>query len=324
MNIPEQPRVERGERPRVSVIISAYHSDAFLADCLDSLRKQSFQDFEIVVVNSSPEERTRALIQTDFPQVVFYQSPTRLLPGAAHNKGVAMASGELLAFIDPDCRARPDWLTNLVSACDRGHTIVGGAMGVVSPTYLEIGQHLTKWHWILTGLPPRSTTNLPTSNLCFTREVFQEAGPFEPDLYCSDGILIWRACRKGHLPLFEPSAVVLHNHRETARSFWKIRVQRGREFARERAAFEQWPHQRLIAYLLFMPCLPLYALWRSFRNSLRSGWLLPYILTLPVQALGHFGWTLGEAQAHLSMLGEGYGTRHAAKSERSLLRRNDD
>jgi len=299
-------RVQDVNRKRVSVIISAYDSDAFIAECLDSLRNQTFKNFEIVVVNSSPEERTEALIQASFPEVLFYQSPTRLLPGAAHNKGVEMARGELLAFIDPDCCAHPDWLAGLVSACDRGHTIVGGAMDVVTPTWLEIGQHLTKWHWILTGLPPRLCSNLPTSNLCLTREVFQDSGPFEPDLYCSDGILIWRACRKGHVPIFEPKAVVMHYHRETARSFWHVRIQRGREFARERAALEEWSDNRVMVYLFFMPLLPLYVLLRAFRNCLRSGWLLRYFLTLPVQVLGHLGWTVGEAQTHLSILAESF------------------
>jgi GT2 family glycosyltransferase len=291
---------------RVSVIISAYESDAFIAECLHSLRNQTFRDFEIVVVNSSTEERTALLIQAGFPEVLFYQSPSRLLPGAAHNKGVEIARGELLAFIDPDCRARPDWLAGLVSACDRGHTIVGGAMDVVTPTWLEIGQHLTKWHWILTGLPPRLCTNLPTSNLCLTRQVFQDCGPFEPDLYCSDGILVWRACRKGHIALFEPNAVVMHYHHETARSFWQIRVQRGCEFARERTAFEKWSHSRIMAHLLVIPLLPLYVLLRALRHCLRSGWLLRYFLTLPIQVLGHVGWTLGETRAYLGILAQSF------------------
>src|SRR6185437_2346426 len=127
--------------PRVSVILPAYYSDATLRDCLQALRRQSFRDFETVLVNSSPEGSTAA-IAAEFPEIRFIQNHTRLLPHAARNLGVEYAGGELLVFSDPDCAAHPDWLMHLVEAWKSGHAVAGGAMGLAKQSWFEQGFHL--------------------------------------------------------------------------------------------------------------------------------------------------------------------------------------
>jgi len=51
--------------PRASVIAPAYHSDATIHAFLDGLSGQTFRDFETIVVNSSPEGRTRTIVDGD-------------------------------------------------------------------------------------------------------------------------------------------------------------------------------------------------------------------------------------------------------------------
>src|SRR5512144_1102084 len=110
-------------RPQVSVIIPAYYSDSGIAGCLEALRSQSFRDFEAIVVNSSPGDRTREIVTTQFPEVKLLENPTRLLPHAARNRGVSLAVGQILVFTDADCRGSPDWLERLVDAHGAGHEI---------------------------------------------------------------------------------------------------------------------------------------------------------------------------------------------------------
>ena len=63
--------------PRVSVVLPAYFSDGSIAQCLDAIHAQTFQDFEVIVVNSSPESRTKEIVTSRFPRVIFEQSSTR-------------------------------------------------------------------------------------------------------------------------------------------------------------------------------------------------------------------------------------------------------
>lgn len=286
------------KQPRVSVIIPAYYSHGTVASCLKALRGQVFRDFETILVNSSPEEVTRQIVTTEFPEVVFVQSPTRLFPHAARNRGVSLSRGELLVFTDPDCRAHPDWLFWLVEAHDAGHKVVGGSMGLASASWFEQGVHLCKFSWLLSGLTPAQRKILPSANVCYSRKVWDEVGPLEGNLFCGDAVLSWRAGAAGYRPWFNPQALVEHQHGGSVLAFWKERLVRGQEFALARTEFEQWSRWRGGIYVVLLPALVFLVLLRAGRDAFRSGWRAAFLFTLPLQLIGQLGWCLGEAQSH--------------------------
>jgi GT2 family glycosyltransferase len=283
--------------PLVSVIISAYHSDNVIRGCLESLGKQTFTDFETIVVNSSDEEHTCNIVEERFPDTRFIQNRIRLLPHAAHNMGVNHARGKLLAFIDPDCRARADWLEVLVKTLEGGKEMAGGGMEPHHKTWFEMGAHLTKFHWLLSGLQPGTCRIIPTSNACYSKEAFEIIGPFEPDFYCGDAIQSWRARRKGYLLWFEPRAVVEHIHGGNIASFCGERFKRGYDFMTARERFEKWRRIIFALYTAASPLLLLKVLVQAALNASKCGRVGEYFLTLPVQILGHGSWALGEVCA---------------------------
>lgn len=68
-----------------------------------------------------------------------------------------------------------------------------------------------------------------------------------------------------------------------------------------RAEFERWSRTRVILYLLAAPALVLVVLARTANWANRAGWLAPYLLSLPVQALAQSAWSAGEAQGAWSV-----------------------
>lgn len=293
---------DRTRSPRVSVIIPAYYSYDTVATCLAALRAQTFHDFETILINSSPEEITSQIVTTRFPEVTFEQSMTRLLPHAARNRGVRLARGELFVFTDPDCSARPDWLARLVEGYDAGHPVIGGGMELGSNRWFERGVHLCKFSWLLSGLTAGPRWILPSANVCYARDVWNQIGPFDEDYFCGDALLSWRTGAQG-IPLwFEPQAVVEHRHEGNIRSLWRERLQRGQEFAVVRAKFEHWSWSRVAIFLTCFPLLVLLVLTRAGRDAFRSGWGRNFIVTLPVQFVGQLAWCLGEARAHLRLV----------------------
>jgi O-antigen biosynthesis protein len=283
--------------PYVSVIIPAYYSYRTIEACLQALRIQRFRDFETIVVNSSPEDRTQEIMTERFPEVIFEQSPTRLFPHAARNRGATLAHGRLLVSTDPDCVANPSWLACLVDRHQAGYPVVGGSMDVVDGNWFEYGIHLCKFFWALPGLSPGSRWILPTANLCYSREVWNAVGPMDT-CFVGDAVFSWRAVAQGYLPWFEPNAVVKHHHDGTMGSFWHERLSRGHEFAEVRMVFERWSRLRATLYLFIWPLLVPLVLVRAGRDSLRAGWGWRYLWTLPIQFLGHLAWSLGEAYSH--------------------------
>ena len=284
--------------PTTSIIIPAYNSYDTIGLCLEALERQTASDFEVIVVNSSAEDQTRRILEDRFPKVIFRQSDRRLLPHAARNLGVEIASGEALVFSDPDCLAHPEWLETLLAAGSNGR-VVQGSMGLHGTDWLQRGIHLCKWHALLPGLPARSLWLVATGNALYSRELWDRVGPFDGDLWAGDALLSWRAAEAGANLVFEPRAVIDQIHNEDLRSHCRERFHRGREFGEIRAAREGWSRGRCVVTTALLPALALLVLGRTALASLRAGWLGSFLLTLPVHLSGNVAWLLGEAQAQI-------------------------
>lgn len=291
-----------GAAPLVSVVVPAYYSDPTIAAFLESLRQQTFADFETIIVNSSPEDRTAKLVAERFPAARFEQSPHRLLPHAARNRGVDLARGRLIVFTDPDCVCAPDWLGALVEASRQGHGVVVGAMDLAGATAFERAVHLCKFaSWLPGGRAGRRAI-APTANALYTREVWEAAGPFRGDSFSSDTLLSWHAVAHGIHPWFEPRAVVAHRHRGDIRSFLRERRARGEDFARLRITEEKRSRAWAALHLLALPAIPLLELARVGRRAIHSGWTPAFVWTAPLQLAANTAWALGEARTHARIL----------------------
>jgi GT2 family glycosyltransferase len=284
--------------PPASVIIPAYESHATIAATLEALRAQSLQDFETVVVDSSPSDTTEELLGADFPEVAYEHSPKRMLPHEARNRGVELARSDLLVFTDPDCVPRPDWLAALVGAHDPDHPVVAGAIEDAGSSWFDRGVHLTKFSpWIAGGAAgPRS--DLATANLLWSRSAWERFGPFPTERWCGDTELCWRAADAGVELLFEPAAVVEHEHEADLRDFVRERHARGEDFAAMRAHLRGWSRLQAAMRMVAFPVVPLVLLARAIGYAAGAGRLGEGLWTAPLQLVGYTAWALGEARAY--------------------------
>jgi GT2 family glycosyltransferase len=282
-------------RPRVSVVLPAWNSAATLPACLDALAGQTWRDFEVIVVNSSTDAEASAIAARY--GIRFEQSRARLLPHAARNRGVELATGDCLVFSDPDCVARPDWLARLIDAHVSGKPIVQGAMGLRRGGWLQAGIHLCKWHGLLAG-PPRAVTGAATGNLLVSRGVFEEAGPFEPQLFCGDAVFVWRAMDRGYRVHFEPAAVVDQIHDHGLAELMRQRLFRGKEFAMARAGHGRWSRTRALIHVAFGPLALGLVVARAARSAVAAGLGGEFLSTLPISVVGHAAWTTGEMRGY--------------------------
>ncbi len=192
--------------PAVSVILPAFLSHRTIAACLHSLRRQTFDDFETIVVDSSPHEATARIVAAEFPEVRLFRSQNRLSAHAARNLGTRHARGRILVFSDPDCQMTPEWLARLVRAHRSGHRAVGGSVDSLRTGWLESRIHWSKYAWWLSSGPRGPRPELPTANVSYPRELFEKIGPF-PEVWCGDPILSRRAVALGIGLWFEPRRV---------------------------------------------------------------------------------------------------------------------
>ena len=113
-------------RPRVSVVVCSYNGDRTLAQCLDSLGRLEYPDYEVILVDDGSTDDTPT-IAGRFPNIRFIRHAANRGLSAARNTGLLAATGEIVAYTDSDCFADRDWLTHLVHRLEStGAHAVGG------------------------------------------------------------------------------------------------------------------------------------------------------------------------------------------------------
>ncbi len=89
--------------PLVTVIIPTCNSAAFIDDALDSVFAQTFQDFEIIVIDDASTDATASLVKArQDDRLTLVELPRNVGPGASRNVGIHHAAGRYLAFLDSD------------------------------------------------------------------------------------------------------------------------------------------------------------------------------------------------------------------------------
>ncbi len=105
-------------KPKISVIISAYNEQDYINMSLDSLDKQSFPDFETIVVADSCTDSTAEIAKRYGCKIL--KANTRNL-GKNRNIGAKEAKAEILVFLDADVAVSKDYLSKVYAAVNEGH-----------------------------------------------------------------------------------------------------------------------------------------------------------------------------------------------------------
>lgn len=287
--------------PTVSIVMPVYRAERTMAASLMSLADQTYRDFDVWIVDSSPSDHCRAIVEKTLPGAHYLRSEQRMWPHAALNRGVNNSTGELVAFLDPDVYAAPDWLEKMVAAHHgRGGPIVAG-IGCYGGHWLHAGFHLAKFDKWLDGGSPREVEEAPTASLLIPRATFLELGGFMEGSFHADTDLSWRLRDAGGRIWLEPEAAVQHHHIQGMKGFLSERFQRGGGYALLRTArFD--PGLLQIGIWSFLSVMPFRLCSQTFRvatNSVRAGYVVDLLRSAPVLVAGLEAWLLGESVVYL-------------------------
>jgi glycosyltransferase involved in cell wall biosynthesis len=94
-------RVAKTENPLVSIIMPTYNNAHFLPESLAAILKQTFRDFEIIIVDDGSTDDTETVVQPYRSSIRFFRKENGG-PAAARNLGIKNANGQLIAFLDAD------------------------------------------------------------------------------------------------------------------------------------------------------------------------------------------------------------------------------
>lgn len=113
-------RTEPVTSPRVSVVMSAYNEERYIAGAIESILAQTFTDFEFVIVDDGSTDRTVEIIESyDDPRIRLLRQPQNHGVVAAWTRGIAESTGEYIARMDADDLSHPERFERQVAFLDR-------------------------------------------------------------------------------------------------------------------------------------------------------------------------------------------------------------
>jgi GT2 family glycosyltransferase len=202
--------------PRISVLMPCFNHGAFIAEAVESVLAQTFQDFEIIVVDDgSTEPATReALSRLTGPRTTVLTTANRGLP-AARNHAALHASGEFYCALDADDKLAPTWFEKAVRVLDDRPDVM-----FVSHWLETFGDE--RWTWTpercdLAALLARNAVN---GAALVRRRVFESAGGYDETMRegCEDWDFWLRLVEGGFHGVIIPEVLFYYRRRSDSMS----------------------------------------------------------------------------------------------------------
>lgn len=218
---------------RFSLIIPTYNRQTLLRRCLTAATAQRYPDYEVIVVDDGSPDKTGEMVRSDFPQVRYIRQEPNRGPAAARNRGIEIATGEIIAFTDDDCLIPVDFLARLAEGYQHCPEIAGAGGYLEAPddilqqnVFAQYEAYVTHHIYHAGPEPYVGGFECPaggTNSMSYRKRVLEEVGGFDetfPVPGGEDADLKWRVVQQGYRLLYVPIKVV-HLHEYTLTRFWK-------------------------------------------------------------------------------------------------------
>ncbi len=217
---------------RVSVVVCTYNRASYLRKAIQSLVDQTCaaDRFELLVIDNASTDHTKRVTCEEFagqPNLRYVYEPVSGL-SKARNTGLAEAKSDIVAYLDDDAIADPDWVERTIDAFEQGGEklgAIGGKADLIweAPRPDWVPEHL---EFVLTRLDISSTpiTLAPHqtfvgANMAFRRSVLEQVGGFNEKLgrtgkklISNEELLLQREIdRRGYTRLYDPT-IRVHHH----------------------------------------------------------------------------------------------------------------
>lgn len=215
-----QPMVFAAARsvPAVSVVMTSWNDIRFLDEAVRSVLAQTMADFEFIIVDNGSVHRHKIAALTALDsRIRVLRLETDHGAAEAGNRGIALARAPLIARIDNDDRAEPEWLAAVKAALDKDSQLglVGTWVRLISEHGDPLGIDRTPESDCAIRFTLLSHNPFYHSSTAYRRELIERVGGIEPGQNLTHDHRLWRAilpfCRARNLPR------VLCNYRYNSR-----------------------------------------------------------------------------------------------------------
>jgi cellulose synthase/poly-beta-1,6-N-acetylglucosamine synthase-like glycosyltransferase len=217
--------------PFFSIIIPVKNEEAFIGNCLESLKRLDYpkDKFEIIISDGMSIDNTAEIAKRYGAKIVKNEAQT-VAPG--RNAGFRNSQGEFIAFSDADCTFDKNWLNNALNYFKDDK--VGGVGGPnISPEnetlfgravrlLFLMGSRASNSIYVTDSKEIKIVNNIPGCNAIYRREALEKVMPVDETLLTGDDVeMNYQLMKRGFKLLFAPDVVVCHYRRDNPGKFWK-------------------------------------------------------------------------------------------------------
>lgn len=215
--------------PLVSVVIANYNGKQFLSRCLETVFNSTYKNIEVIVVDNGS-------VDNSLPETKAKFNDTRLKlialeknfgPAYARNRGIEIAQGKYIAFLDNDTETEKDWIEKPVQVMEEDEKIGVCQCKLLllkDPQKLDyVGDYLSQFGFLV----QKATANeidkgqydsnfeilsAKSAAMIVRKELIDKTGGFDEDyfIYVEETDLCWRGWLAGYKAIFVPESRVYH------------------------------------------------------------------------------------------------------------------
>lgn len=213
-------------KPLVSIVIVTYNSDRYIKNCLETIKKTTYQKLETIVVDNASIDKTLEIIRFNFPKVKLVKNKVNTGYAAGCNQGVAEAQGSYVVIINPDTTVTANWLQPLLENINHKQVAVCQPLIMLSqkPEIVNLSGktvHYLGFDWLSDykskkiHFKVKNIDSFSGSAFLINKKIFKKAGGFDSRyfMYYEDGDLSWRLRLMGYRLLMVPESIVYHDYK---------------------------------------------------------------------------------------------------------------
>ena len=217
--------IQENSDPLVSIVILNYNAGNLLLDCIESIFKTRYDNFEVIVVDNASKDNSHKKCKEKFSKIHLIENKENLGYCQGNNVGIKQAKGGFIVILNPDTIVEPEWLHELLSAYNifgeglyqpklltsENHQVFNSAGNMIQ--IFGFGYSRGKGEIDAGQFDKPETTGYSSGACLFTSSTtLEKIGLFDPFLfaYHDDLDLGWRAAQLGVKSYYIPKSVVYH------------------------------------------------------------------------------------------------------------------
>lgn len=207
----------KSNNPKISIIIVNLNGKSYLASCLKSIEKNSYKNFEIILVDNNSTDGSIDFVRKNFPNVKIFKLNTNYGFAEPSNIGAKNAKGELLYFLNNDTTLCHDSLAELIKIIQKPEIAICQSLLLKPDNTIDSSGDFITTMGIPYSSKKKATEITPIlsargASMMIKKQIFYELGGFDKQFFASfeDVDLGWRAWISGYKVFLVPTSTVYH------------------------------------------------------------------------------------------------------------------